>query len=205
MTAAISPGWAAKAARTASRSLYGSTITSAVVAAVTPAESGRAKVATPEPGGGQQRVHVPVVAAGKLDDLGAAGEPAGQPDRRHGRLGAGGHQSDLLHGADAGDDFLGQQHLTRTGVPNDRPRVTAEYTASMTAGMRVAEDHRPPRPDQVDVGVAVRIGDPRPSPDTMNRGVPPTDRNARTGEFTPPGVTAERPLEQRRALGLDGS
>src|SRR5664279_2122793 len=24
----------------------------------------------------------------------------------------------------------------------------------------------------------------------MNRGVPPTDRKARTGEFTPPGVTA---------------
>jgi hypothetical protein len=23
----------------------------------------------------------------------------------------------------------------------------------------------------------------------MNRGVPPTDRNARTGELTPPGVT----------------
>ncbi|GAA2937410.1 hypothetical protein GCM10020221_36460 [Streptomyces thioluteus] len=26
-------------------------------------------------------------------------------------------------------------------------------------------------------------------PETMNRGVPPTARNARTGEFTPPGVT----------------
>src|SRR4051812_28976494 len=28
-----------------------------------------------------------------------------------------------------------------------------------------------------------------PSPDTMNRGVPPTPPNARTGELTPPGVT----------------
>jgi hypothetical protein len=25
----------------------------------------------------------------------------------------------------------------------------------------------------------------------MNRGTPPTARNARTGEFTPPGVTSE--------------
>jgi hypothetical protein len=25
----------------------------------------------------------------------------------------------------------------------------------------------------------------------MNRGVPPTARNARTGEFTPPGVTVD--------------
>jgi hypothetical protein len=24
----------------------------------------------------------------------------------------------------------------------------------------------------------------------MNRGIPPTPRNARTGEFTPPGITA---------------
>ncbi len=49
ITAAISPGWRANASRTAARSLYGSTITSAVVALVTPAESGSANVATPEP------------------------------------------------------------------------------------------------------------------------------------------------------------
>src|SRR5919197_5152920 len=35
---------------------------------------------------------------------------------------------------------------------------------------------------------SVRYG---PLPDTMNRGVPPTARNARTGELTPPGVTTE--------------
>ena len=29
-----------------------------------------------------------------------------------------------------------------------------------------------------------------PSPEAMNRGVPPTARKARTGELTPPGVTA---------------
>src|SRR5208337_2734793 len=28
-----------------------------------------------------------------------------------------------------------------------------------------------------------------PSPRAMNRGTPPTFRNARTGEFTPPGMT----------------
>src|SRR5439155_25509224 len=28
-----------------------------------------------------------------------------------------------------------------------------------------------------------------PCPETINRGVPPTAWNARTGEFTPPGVT----------------
>src|SRR3954470_18187473 len=30
----------------------------------------------------------------------------------------------------------------------------------------------------------------QPSPCTMNRGVPPTARNARTGELTPPGTMA---------------
>lgn len=49
ITQAISPGWAAKAACTASRSLYGSTIVSLAWAPVTPGVSGSAKVATPEP------------------------------------------------------------------------------------------------------------------------------------------------------------
>lgn len=49
ITHAISPGCAAKAARTASRSLYGSTIVSPACAPVTPGVSGRPKVATPDP------------------------------------------------------------------------------------------------------------------------------------------------------------
>src|SRR6476619_15301 len=35
----------------------------------------------------------------------------------------------------------------------------------------------------------------------MKRGVPPTDRNARTGELTPPGVTA-RARSKRAALAV---
>ena len=35
---------------------------------------------------------------------------------------------------------------------------------------------------------SVRYG---PLPDAMNTGVPPTAPNARTGEFTPPGSTAQ--------------
>lgn len=49
ITQAISPGCAANAARTASRSLYGSTIVSPACAPVTPGVSGSAKVARPEP------------------------------------------------------------------------------------------------------------------------------------------------------------
>lgn len=49
ITQAISPGCAAKAARTASRSLYGSTTVSPAVAPVTPGVSGSPKVARPDP------------------------------------------------------------------------------------------------------------------------------------------------------------
>ena len=67
----------------------------------------------PGPGGGQQRVDVAVVAAGELDDLGAAGEPARQPDRAHRRLGAAADQPHLLDRRDARHDLLGEQHLAR--------------------------------------------------------------------------------------------
>ena len=40
----------------------------------------------------------------------------------------------------------------------------------------------------------------------MNRGVPPTPANARTGEFTPPGVTAiARANKAREAASGDGT
>ena len=52
------------------------------------------------------------------------------------------------------------------------------------------QDHRPPGGDEVDVLHAVGVGQVRTRRrDTMNRGVPPTARKARTGEFTPPGMT----------------
>ncbi len=49
MTAAMRPSYWANAASTASTELYGRTIVSAATAADTPAESGRPRVATPEP------------------------------------------------------------------------------------------------------------------------------------------------------------
>ncbi len=49
ITQAISPGWARKAASTAARSLYGSTMVSPAWAPVTPGVSGSPKVARPEP------------------------------------------------------------------------------------------------------------------------------------------------------------
>ena len=47
----------------------------------------------------------------------------------------------------------------RVGVPYDVPRATAAWTASTHLGVRVAEQHRAPGADQVDVFVAVDVDD----------------------------------------------
>lgn len=77
------------------------------------------------------------------------------------------------------------------GVPKEVPRATAAWTASITSGWewpRIIGPHEQTRSTYSRPSASVRYG---PVPDTMNRGVPPTARKARTGEFTPPGVTRE--------------
>ena len=115
----------------------------------------------PGTGRGQQRVHMAVVAAGELDHLGAAGEPAGQPDRRHGRLGAGGHQPHLLDRLDPGHDLLGERDLALAGRTEGRTAGDGRLHGRDHLGVRVAEDHRPPRAHEVDVLATVGIGEVR--------------------------------------------
>ena len=75
------------------------------------------------------------------------------------------------------------------GAPNERPFAAASCTASHDGRMRVAEDRRPPRADVVDVALAVGVPEvARPRRASKKRGVPPTERNARTGELTPAGI-----------------
>ncbi len=77
------------------------------------------------------------------------------------------------------------------GVPNEVPRDTACCTASITAGCEWPSSIGPQehtRSTYSRPSASVRYG---PLPDTMKRGVPPTARKARTGELTPPGVTAK--------------
>lgn len=75
------------------------------------------------------------------------------------------------------------------GVPKEVPRATASCTAAITSGWecpRIMGPQEQTRSTYSRPSASVRYG---PVPDTMNRGVPPTARKARTGEFTPPGVT----------------
>lgn len=115
----------------------------------------------PGPGGGEQRVHVPVVAAGELHDLRTAGEPARQPDRGHGRLGAGRHQPYLLHGLDPGHDLLGERDLALTGRTERGAAGDSLLDCGDDLGVGMAEDHRPPRAHEVDILTAVGVGEVR--------------------------------------------
>ena len=55
-------------------------------------------------------------------------------------------------------------------------------------GVGVAEDHRTPRADVVGVPLAVCILHLGADALLEETGVPPTERKARTGELTPPGM-----------------
>ncbi len=76
------------------------------------------------------------------------------------------------------------------GVPNEKPRVAALRTASTTEGCACPSTigpHEHTRSTYSRPSTSVMYG---PRPLAMKRGVPPTARKARTGEFTPPGVTS---------------
>jgi hypothetical protein len=82
-------------------------------------------------------------------------------------------------------------------VPNEVPLATAAEIADTTAGWacpRIIGPHEQTRSTYSRPSASVRYG---PAPRTMNRGVPPTEPNALTGEFTPPGVT--KPARAKRA------
>ncbi len=130
-----------------------------------------------------------VVATGELHDHVAAGEAARQPDRRHGGLGA---RRDEPHPLDRRPrhDLLGQVDLGHGRGAVRRAAGHGRLHRRLHLRVGVADQHRTPGADQVDVLVAVDVGEPRSRADRMKRGVPPTASNARTGEFTPPGITA---------------
>ncbi len=110
-TAAMSRPRAAKIASTAARSLNGATSVSATVAGVTPGESGRPSVATPEPAAARSGVGVAVVAAVELDDRSAAGRRARESHGAHRGLGAGAHESHHLERWERRHDSLREPNL----------------------------------------------------------------------------------------------
>ena len=78
----------------------------------------------------------------------------------------------------------------RVGVPYDVPRATASRTAASTSGWAWPSSIGPHEQIRSTYSLPSTSVSQAPSAEAMNRGVPPTALNARTGELTPPGVTA---------------
>ena len=111
---------------------------------------------------GEQRIHVAVVAASKLNDLVAAGHTAGQANRGHGRLGTCGHHAHLLNragnrGVNAVDDQLGQLRLGGARRTEGQAARGGLLNGLHDLRVRVAQNRRAPGADQVNVLVAVRV------------------------------------------------
>src|SRR3984957_18102482 len=91
-------------------------------------------------------------------------------------------------------------------APNDVPRVSASETAATTDGWacpRIIGPQEHTRSTYCRPSTSNRYG---PAPRAMNLGTPPTGPNARTGEFTPPGITstarANNSAERSSVTGL---
>jgi hypothetical protein len=104
----------------------------------------------------EQRVDVTVVAAGELDHQLPAGGGARQADRRHGGLGTGGDQPDLVDRRTR-DDLLGEVDLRPRRGAVGRAPVNRLGDLGDHRRVRVPEQQRPPRADQVHVGAAVGV------------------------------------------------
>ena len=76
------------------------------------------------------------------------------------------------------------------GVPYDVPRATAAATAACTSGWAWPSSIGPHEQIRSTYSLPSTSVSQAPGAERMNRGVPPTALKARTGELTPPGVTA---------------
>mmetsp|Transcript_9625 Transcript_9625/g.22391 ORF Transcript_9625/g.22391 Transcript_9625/m.22391 type:complete len:286 (+) Transcript_9625:1897-2754(+) len=118
------------------------------------AEGGQARASFHE-----QRVGVAVVAALELDELGPAGGAAGQADGAHRRFGA---RADEAHLVDAGhqlQDLFGQLDLALGGRAEGEALGRSLLHGLPHRRVAVAEDHRAPGADVVDVALPFGVPD----------------------------------------------
>ena len=141
-----------------------STSVSRAAPRVTPGEFGDAQRRGGTAGGHQQAIDVPVIVARELDDHFAAGESAGESDGAHRRLGAGIDQPHVLDRRDGRDDQFGQFAF---GLGRGAEACAAgdrRFEGRDDGRMGVAENHRSPGADVVDVAVAIDIEQIGPRP-----------------------------------------
>ena len=91
------------------------------------------------------------------------------------------------------------------GVPYDVPRPTAAVTAATTSGWAWPSSIGPHEQIRSTYSLPSTSVSQAPAAERMKRGVPPTASNARTGEFTPPGVTARARAKSSPEADVDMS
>ena len=105
----------------------------------------------------QQRIGVAVVTALEFDELAAAGGTAGEPDRTHRGLGARTDQPDHLQRRHPTDDLLGQFNFTFGRCAKRKPVQRRLLHGFQHRRVAVAQDHRAPGADVVDVALVVCV------------------------------------------------
>ena len=113
-------------------------------------------------GGHEQAVDVAVVIARELDQLVAASEPAGETHGAHRRLGAAAHHPHLLDARHGRDDQFSKPALGLGGRAVARARGECPFDCGDHSRVAVAEDHRAPGADVVEIRVAVDVGEVLP-------------------------------------------
>ena len=98
-----------------------------------------------------------VIVAGELHDHRPAGVSAGQPDGAERGLRARVDQAELLHRGHGGGDQLGQLVFGQGGGAEAAAAAGGPRDGRRDLGPGVAEDHRPPGADVIEVAIAVEI------------------------------------------------
>ena len=109
----------------------------------------------PRARGDEQIVDVAVIAARELHDEVAARRAAREPHRAHDGFGARRHEPHLLDAGIGGDDFLGELDLGLARRAERRAAPARGFDGRDDLRMRMAQDQRSPRADEVEILAAV--------------------------------------------------
>ena len=123
---------------------------------------GRAEGQRAAAGRHEEGVDVAVIVPGELHHFVPPRGPAGEADGAHGGLGPAVGEPDLVDGRDGVDDEFGEFGLGRGGGAEGGGPGEGVRDRGHDGRVPVAEDVRPPGADEVDVAVAVDVGEERP-------------------------------------------
>ncbi len=152
-----------------------------------PSRSRNPQRSHPRPSLHQHRVRVPVITPLELHHELPPRKPSRQPNRRHAGLSPRADKPHLLHRRQHWRTSSARSASPACDAPKLALRPAASRIASTAGAKRMPQDHRPPRPEHIHIPVPIHVPQISTLRPRHKRRIPPTARNARTGESTPPG------------------